>query len=202
MGCLNQLSTTSAVLVTLGSEMGVDFVQMDVLLPAAAGVIATLLGVVLGGVLTRRQQVEAWSRDRQVEACAAIVRESTRVQLNLRHVFRGRATTIDWAPWNEALAVLHLVGHPDAVAAAQAMDEAIWRSSHAVRYGGITGEDAWAAAREPLEATRLQFINTARRRLLANREPLHRLVARPSLADLGVSAKEITAERSDREAAA
>ena len=182
--------------------MGVDAVQLDVLLPAAAGVIATLLGVVLGGVLTRRQQVEAWSRDREVEACAAIVRESTRVQLNLRHVFRSRATSLDWAPWNEALAVLHLVGHPDAVAAAQAMDEAIWRSSHAVRYAGITSEDAWAAAREPLEATRLQFINTARHHLLASRQPLHRLVARPPLADLRDTSSEFTPERSDPEVAA
>jgi hypothetical protein len=52
-------------------------VNADVLASVAGGVLATLLGVVVGAVLARRAQFEQWSRDRQVEACVSILREST-----------------------------------------------------------------------------------------------------------------------------
>ena len=71
------------------------------------GVLATLLGVGLGGVLTRRQQVDAWSRDRQVDACAEIVRASAQVLRALRDLYLARIAQmdLDWRPWTEALAV-------------------------------------------------------------------------------------------------
>ena len=153
-------------------------VQWDVVLPAITGVVATLLGVVLGGVLTRRQQSEAWSRDRQVEACASIVRESTRVQLQLEQIQAGKKVVVHWAPWNESLAVPHLVGHPATVAAGQAMDEAFWVSGDAIKQREAEGYMGWNALRDPLEATRLEFINTARRHLMASDQALSRLVAR------------------------
>ena len=156
--------------------------QVAVLLPAAAGVIATLLGVGLGGVLTRRQQTEAWARDRQIDACASIVNESTRMQLQLGRVASGIDTALDWVPWNSSLAVLHLVGHPEIVASAQAMDEAFWISGDAIKHRDEGAYPGWNALREPLEATRLAFVNTSRRHLLVDDRPLSRLVARvPSI---------------------
>jgi hypothetical protein len=38
----------------------------------------------MGGFLTARVQKRQWARGQQIEACAAIVVESTRVQLALR----------------------------------------------------------------------------------------------------------------------
>lgn len=157
-------------------EWGWFPVQLDVLLPAAAGVVATLVVVVLGGVLTRRQQVEAWSRDRSVGA--SIVRESTRIQLCLERVYAGRGATLDWTPWNESLAILHLVGHPETVAAVQKMDEAFWRYGEAIKHDNDGSYEAWEALRDPIEATRLEFINIARHHLLMGKQPLSRLVAR------------------------
>lgn len=156
-------------------------VHFEVLLPAMAGVLTTVVGVVLGGRLARRHQVEAWSRDRQVEACASIVRESTRMQLQHGRLKAGNAGSgevLDWTPWNEALAVLHLVGHPEMVEAVLAMDEAFWISSDAVKHRHERVDEAWETLRDPLEATRLLFINTARHHLVAGKHPLSRLVAR------------------------
>jgi hypothetical protein len=160
--------------------------QLDVLLPAVAGVLATLLGVGLGGVLTRRQQVDAWSRDRQVDACAEIVRASAQVQRALRDLYLARIAQmdLDWRPWTEALAVVDLVGHPDVVDAAHAMDEAIWRSAYAARDKSGAGEEVWETINGPMEAARLIFINTSRKHLLTNKQPLTSINRRPALAEL------------------
>lgn len=119
--------------------------HMDVLLTAAAGILAILLGVGLGVVLTRRQQVDAWSRDRQVDGCAVVVRASRYVHRVLRDLYLGRVTQVDldWRPWTEPRAVVDVVTRPDVVAVAHVMDEAIWRASYAARDNSGMGEEAW-----------------------------------------------------------
>ena len=161
--------------------MGV-MVDPDVLAPVAGGMLATLLGVVLGAVLARRAQVAQWSRDRQVEACVSILRESTRAQIGLLRLYRGEAGRPDWAAWNEAMAIIQLVGHSGMAAAVHRMDEVFWRSSFSIEHGEITGDEAWAALRDAMEAVRLEFTNVARRRLVGSGEPLSRLAWRPPLA--------------------
>ena len=52
--------------------------------PAIISSVSALLGVPMGGFLTGRVQKRQWARGQQIEACAAIVVESTRVQLALR----------------------------------------------------------------------------------------------------------------------
>lgn len=120
--------------------------HVDVLLIAAAGILATLLGLGLGLVLTRRQQVDAWPRARQVDACAAVVRASTYVRRALRDRCIRRITQVDpeWRPWTEALPVVDLLAYPEVLAVASVMDEAIWRASYATRDNSRTGEEAWA----------------------------------------------------------
>jgi hypothetical protein len=71
-------------------------VHVNVTAPVVGGILATLLGVALGSLLTRRGQVEQWSRDRQVEACLSILRESTRAQIMLRSLSRGEIEKLDW----------------------------------------------------------------------------------------------------------
>jgi hypothetical protein len=76
-----------------------------------------LVGVTLGAALTGRVQRRQWARGTQVDACAGIVVESTRVQLALRRQWRN-ADRVDWVPWNEALAQISLVADPSVVEAA------------------------------------------------------------------------------------
>ncbi|MBS2966839.1 hypothetical protein KGA66_27640 [Actinocrinis puniceicyclus] len=78
------------------------------------GILATVLGVVLGSILTGRSQRSTWIRDRQLEAYAAIIREGTRAQLVLREHFKGHIHRVDWTPWNEALATISLEGYSKA----------------------------------------------------------------------------------------
>ncbi|WP_189254929.1 hypothetical protein [Lentzea flava] len=80
----------------------------------------TLLGVLAGGVLARRTQERHWLKDTEAEAYAAVLREYTRVEFDLRmaHVER-RAPKVDWAPWGAAPTALSLVAEDRAVSAAE-----------------------------------------------------------------------------------
>ena len=57
-----------------------EFFRVNAALPAIISSVSALLGVAMGGFLTARVQKRQWARGQQIEACAAIVVESTRVQ--------------------------------------------------------------------------------------------------------------------------
>ena len=143
-----------------------------------------LAGVTLGAVLAGRSQSRQWTRDRQVGACAAIVVQSTRVQLALRQQWR-RAQRVDWSPWNEALAEISLIAaSSEVVEAAGEMDQLFWQNTELVIRGEINDEMAWEVAVQGMEAARLNFINNAKRHVIGSRSRLDRLpIRRPELSE-------------------
>jgi hypothetical protein len=124
-------------------------------------VAAALIGVLAGSLLTSRAERVHWSRDKQIEACAAIVAESTRILLALRRAWRD-GDPVDWVPWNVALGTIWLVGSPAVVAAAATMDEVFWDHSDQFIQQTAPGEEVWRQARDRMESARLHFINAAR----------------------------------------
>ena len=112
-------------------------VWLPVVVSSAGAAAVTLLGAVTGGAIAGRSQRMHWRRDKQIEACTAIVAESTRTQLALRRLWR-RNEKVDWTPWNEALAVISLVGTPNSIHSAGDMDAAFWSStSHMEEIGTV-----------------------------------------------------------------
>jgi hypothetical protein len=151
-----------------------------VLWPAIISSVSALLGVAMGGFLTARVQKRQWARGQQIEACAAIVVESTRVQLSLRGQWK-HGQRVDWVSWNEALAKVSLVADRSVVEAAGEIDAVFWRHSDRIDRGEITDEAAWFAATEPMEAARLAFVNTAKHHVLGSADRLDRLpIRRPT----------------------
>jgi hypothetical protein len=147
----------------------------EVIASSAGAAAVTLLGVAAGAVLSSRGQRRHWSRDREIEACKSVLVESTRCQLALLRNWR-RDEEVDWTAWNEALALIWLVGTPKVITAAYHMDEVFWQR------GESTDEQAWRSARDEMETARLEFINAVRAGVLRSPEQLHqRLVARPPL---------------------
>ncbi|GAA1857722.1 hypothetical protein [Asanoa iriomotensis] len=115
-----------------------------------------------------------------MDACAAIVVESTRVQLALRRQWKHQER-VDWAPWNEALASISLVADRAVVDAAGAIDELFWRHSDSIDRGDLDAEPAWLTASRAIEAARLAFINAAKKHVIGSGERLDRLpIRRPS----------------------
>jgi hypothetical protein len=88
-------------------------------------------------------------------------------------------------PWNEAIAIINLVGHKDMTAAAHRMDEVFWKSNASIQRSEISNDEAWAAIRDDMEASRLAFINAARLHLLGSHDRIPRLLARPSSSEVG-----------------
>jgi hypothetical protein len=79
-------------------------VPVDVIVSTAGGVLAALAGVLVGGMLGSRSQVQQWFRGEQVRACADVLRESTKILLEYERASRKhRKQQVDWGPWNESL---------------------------------------------------------------------------------------------------
>jgi hypothetical protein len=166
----------------------------SLIITTASAVLTTLLGVLVGGVVANRSQKRHWSRDRQMEACAQVLRESSNVLIELAaangqrvnptpeqlaHPVPGLPTLIDWRPWNEALAMVNLVADHDIVEAAHAIDAEIW-PIHLQIKAGVVREGDWFALRDKIESRRREFVNVARGRLASAGPPLRRLTGRPS----------------------
>lgn len=156
----------------------------DLVASSVGGAAVTLVGVFAGAVLSSRGQKQHWSRDKQIDACAGVLAESTRMQLALHGAWK-HGDSLDWVAWNQALAHVWLVGVPEVVAAAAAMDDVFWRQSYHVARGGIPDETSWAASRDLMESARLDFINAARAHVVKAGSSMRSVpVSRPPLSEL------------------
>ena len=138
---------------------------LPVAVSSGGAAVVTLFGAVTGGVIASRSQRRHWRRDKQIEACTAIVSESTRAQLALRRQWRHREN-VDWSSWDQALAMISLVGIPNLVQPANDMDAAFWTSTSHVVNLGTADEAGWTDAVRRLDSARLNFINVARREVV------------------------------------
>src|ERR1700683_2367854 len=101
---------------------------MALILTTLGAVLTTILGVLVGSALSNRSQQRQWSRDRQADACAQVLRESSNVLIELNRMTREPIepaadrvrvpTSMDWKAWNEALAMIVLVADHQIVEAA------------------------------------------------------------------------------------
>ncbi|GAB3858178.1 hypothetical protein GCM10029963_57430 [Micromonospora andamanensis] len=89
---------------------------LDVVVTAAGGALSATVGVLVGGMLTRRAQDQHWLRDRQLVAYQDLLREYATFSMILRRAHLGRSGwDYDWGAWSAALMAASLVA-PIAVA--------------------------------------------------------------------------------------
>lgn len=177
--CRYRQVDTGAVPDCASHEAVVVTSWMTVVISSAGGVIVTLLGAVTGGAIASRSQQRHWTRDKQLDACAVVVSESTRAQLAMRRLWR-HGEKVDWTVWNQALAMVSLVGTPATIARARGMDEAFWRCTEQIKELGSFDERHWEEILDDLESTRLEFINEARQQVVRVGSSLDQLpIVRP-----------------------
>jgi hypothetical protein len=155
----------------------------DVLTPTIGGILAALLGGVLGGWLAHRSQSVQRERSLRMNAYAEFIRSYASVysQLVLPWTESGRAR-IDWSDWNRTLAIVNMIAHEPVAAQAVRIDEAMWRLSLASWRAPANGEE-WRRLREPLDDAVLGFVNLARAELGGLGPTLSRLTGRPDYRD-------------------
>ncbi|WP_433112679.1 hypothetical protein [Micromonospora sp. CA-246542] len=89
---------------------------LDIVVTTVGGALSATVGVVVGGMLTRRAQDRHWLRDRQVAAYQDLLREYATFSMILRRAHLGRKPwDYDWGAWSTALMSASLVA-PSAVA--------------------------------------------------------------------------------------
>jgi hypothetical protein len=145
--------------------------------PALISALSGLSGVTLGASLTARVQPKLWARGKQVDACAAIVAESTRIQLAMRRWWKD-GDRIDWVAWNQALAEISLMSEAAVVEAAGAVDEVFWQESDRIERGEVIDETRWFEAAGRMELARLAFVNAAKRHVMGSAKRLDSLPIR------------------------
>jgi len=151
-------------------------------------IIATLLGTYLGGRVANNSQRKHYRLAGQSEACASLLKEYSRVYLQLLSAARQSdrkpesETTkwVDWAPWNQAISVVNLTCNSEIVQAAHGLDAAFWEVSLALMQGKLDQQrwHNWAALPEN---AKLKFTNVVRSQLGYAQQPLSKLSGRPPL---------------------
>ncbi|MEV8018040.1 hypothetical protein AB0O76_17210 [Streptomyces sp. NPDC086554] len=125
-----------------------------------------------GGVVGRRGQNEQWVRDNRTTTYATLMREFTKVEIELREAFiEDRPNRLDWAPWNAALVALSLVATREVAAAAWRLTDAVGRFALLVDRSPKTREDL-QEIHGALAAAQLAFVNAARRSLDSSQQSL------------------------------
>ncbi|MEU1843955.1 MULTISPECIES: hypothetical protein [Micromonospora] len=90
---------------------------LEIAVTTIGGALSATVGVLAGGMLTRRAQDRHWLRDRQLVAYQDLLREYATFTMILRRAHLGRTGwDYDWGAWSAALMSASLVA-PPAVAA-------------------------------------------------------------------------------------
>ena len=148
-------------------------VVWDAAVSTAIGATATIAGVVAGGMISRRGEDRRWLRDTQMGAYAAVLREYTRIEFELRSAYhRNMQPSIDWAPWGAALASLSLVATHDVGSATSALSEAMRSFEQFVLGGKRSGDEDLQAVTRIVASAQMTFVDTARRSLERSQHPL------------------------------
>jgi len=168
-------------------------VSWTVIVSTAGGVVTTLLGVVVGGVLGRRSQERHWLKDTKASAYRALLREYTRAEFDVRRAYLGLldATEVDWARWGAAVTELSLVADDDVVAAAQGISDILVQMDRYV-HSGQRDEQEWRPLQHTLVDAQMGFVNAARRSLSRAQPALTIRVGGPLITgpDLGGDVRE------------
>src|SRR5215510_12742311 len=83
---------------------------LETVVSTAGGALSVTVGVILGGVRTRRAQDRHWLRDQQLVAYQDLLREYATFAMILKRAHWAKAGwDYDWAVWSAALTSASLV---------------------------------------------------------------------------------------------
>lgn len=143
---------------------------MTVIVTTFGGALSATLGVLVGGIVTRRVQERHWLRDKQLRAYEDLFRQYSTFMITLHqsHLSR-RPSDVDWAAWSVSLTSASLVAPVTVAKAIDAFGQAI-----SVFLGTVGSRDPVTdpadeqilfEASRPAAAAQLVLLNAIRRSL-------------------------------------
>jgi hypothetical protein len=139
----------------------------EVIITTLGGALSATLGVLVGGVVTRRAQERHWLRDRQLRAYEELFAQYARFMMALRRAHLDRTPVdIDWGAWSVSLTSASLVAP---LGVAQAIDRfgnavGVFLDTVATRdpVGNPVDEAMLTEASRPAAAAHLLLLNAIR----------------------------------------
>jgi hypothetical protein len=141
----------------------------NTLITTIAGALAATIGVVVGGLVTRRSQDRHWLRDKQLAAYIELLGHYAQFTMVLKraHVSRQR-WDYEWGEWSAALVSASIVSPPKVATAiidfAQAVNTFLDRASVDTTEHALTMHEFEQASVAPA-AAQLDLVNAIRRSL-------------------------------------
>lgn len=100
--------------------------MLDALVTTAAGALSATVGVLVGGIVTRRAQDRQWSRDQQLTAYRELLGHYARFTMELRRAHgERRGWDYDWGAWSAALMHASLIAPGEVAAEIDAFGRAV-----------------------------------------------------------------------------
>ena len=152
--------------------------MLDTLVTTVTGALSATIGVVVGGVVTRRAQDRQWLRDRQLAAYQELFSHYAKftMEIGRAHADR-RGWDYDWGEWSAVLTRVGLVAPNDVAVAidqfGQAVDtflEKVARQADPLM-NPLNSDEFHAAHQESVQA-QIQLVNAIRRSLSNDRKGL------------------------------
>ena len=149
---------------------------LETLVTTAAGALFTTVGVIVGGVITRKAQDRQWLRDKELAAYQELLGQYARLAMERKRAHDDRRPQdYDWAEWSVALVSASLVA-PSAVAAAidsfgSAVNSFLAMTASDPIKHPLTGEEFRRANLGPAKA-QLALVNAIRRSLGRDKDAL------------------------------
>lgn len=145
--------------------------MLDTLVTTAAGALSATIGVVVGGIVTRRVQDRQWLRDQQLAAYQELFSHYAKftMEIGRAHADR-RGWDYEWGEWSAVLIRVSLVAPNDVATAidefGHAVDgflEQVARRTDPLK-NPLSPEEFHAAKQEPAQA-QIRLVNAIRRSL-------------------------------------
>jgi hypothetical protein len=140
---------------------------LAVIITTLGGALSATIGVLVGGVVTRRAQDRHWLRDKQLRAYEELFSQYARFIVALR---QGHAAhlpvTVDWGAWSAALTTASLVAPLRVARAIDAFGDAVGvfldAASSRDPVTNPVDEDTLNEASRPAAAAQLALVNAIR----------------------------------------
>ncbi|MET9046196.1 hypothetical protein ABZX34_25660 [Streptomyces sp. NPDC004362] len=145
--------------------------MLDTLVTTAAGALFATMGVLVGGIVTRRAQDRQWLRDQQLMAYRELFGHYAKFTMELRRAHADRrGWDYDWGEWSAALMRVSLVAPPEVATEIDNFGRAINSFLNGVARSRDTVRDPMSPeefeeARQGAAGAQVKLVNAIRRSL-------------------------------------
>jgi hypothetical protein len=149
---------------------------LETVVTTAGGALSVMVGVILGGVLTRRAQDRHWLRDKQLAAYQELLRQYATFAMILKRAHGSRSGwDYDWAVWSAALTSASLVAPVEVAQEIDKFGSAVGTflktAGVDTRTRSLSDEEFGQAMLAPAKA-QISMVNAIRRSLAEGQEAL------------------------------